>query len=243
MFWVVGLAMLLPATVLAASFAVNPVRVDLAADRPYMVVYITNTADTPLTLQARAFRWTGDEARGGLVATDELILNPPMLTVMPNTTRFLRLGLRTPNRGTTELPYRLALQEVPKAPGPNDGAAIRTILRMTIPVFAAPKTAVAPKPEWTLQQSGSGKFKLVLTNKGNAHIQVRELGISPADKTGISKALTAPIYVLPGQSHEWEIEDPEFTGQSHVKVLANTDAGKSDETVQVTYPSVAANPN
>ena len=102
MFWVVGLAVLLPATVLAASFSVTPVRVDLAAERPYMVMQITNTADVPVTLQARVYRWTESDMAhgGGLISTDDLILNPPLLTVLPQATRFLRLGLRAVNHGS-----------------------------------------------------------------------------------------------------------------------------------------------
>jgi fimbrial chaperone protein len=231
---------------MAASFTVNPVRVDLAAERPYMVMQITDTDDAPVTLQARTYRWTESDIShgGGLVSTDDLILNPPLLTIAPHTTRFLRLGLRAVNRGVTELSYRLVLQEVPKAVAAGDnGAVLRTIVRMTIPVFAVPTSPAASKPDWALQQVGMGKFKLVLTNKGTAHIHLLKLGISPVDQTNALKTLNAPIYVLPGQSYTWEIESPELTGQKQVKITGNDDAGKVEATVQATYPNVAANPN
>jgi fimbrial chaperone protein len=240
-----GLAVLLSTTAMAASFSVNPVRVDLAAERPYTVMQIINSADMPITLQARAYRWTeSDMAKGGgLVSTDAIILNPPLLTVLPHSIRYLRLGLRTANTGTTELPYRLVLQEVPKAVDDKEGAVLRTIVRMTIPIFAVAKSATAPKPEWSLQQTGLGKYKLSLANKGTAHIHVTTLDISPAGKTEALKKLNAPIYVLPGQSYSWDVEGMEFNGQTHLKLTGTTDAGNLEETLQATYSTAAATPN
>ena len=84
---------------------------------------------------------------GRAYPTDDIILNPPVFTVAPGKTRFMRLGLRTANHGTAELTYRLILQEVPKAEGPSDGAAVRTILRISIPIFAVPKRSRSP--EWS----------------------------------------------------------------------------------------------
>ncbi len=241
---IIGGILLFPAVAFAASFTVNPVRVELAADRPYAVMQIENTADTPITLQARAYNWIGDETQGGgLTPTDDVILNPPLLTIEPKNTRFVRLGLRKANRGTLEATYRLILQEVPKAVDPAEGAAVRTILRISIPIFASPKSAVAPKLEWTLQEPASGKFKLIAVNKGNAHIQLRELAISSTGKTITPKTLKTTVYVLPGQSHEWEVEAADFAGESQIKVVANTDAGESQQMVGVSSPSAAANPN
>lgn len=240
---VLGLLWLLPAALWAASFTVNPVRIDLAAERPYAVMRVANSEDVPITLQARAYIWTGDETRGGLKPTDDIILNPPVFTVAPGKTRFMRLGLRTANHGTAELTYRLILQEVPKAEGPSDGAAVRTILRISIPIFAVPKTIAKPRVEWTLQESAPAKFKLVATNKGNAHVQIRELSISPAEKTSTAKRLSAPVYVLPGQTHDWEVEAADLVGQSTMKVVAKTDVGMSEQIVGVTKPDVAKSSN
>jgi len=240
---ILGLLGLFPATLWAASFMVNPVRVDLAAERPYAVMRITNTDDAPITLQARAYAWTGDETRGGLTPTDDIILNPPVFTIAPGSSRFMRLGLRSANRGTSELTYRLILQEVPKAAGPSDGTAIRTILRVSIPIFAVPKTPVKPRIEWSLQKSAPAKFKLVATNTGNAHVQIREISMSPIEKTGKAKPLSAPVYVLPGKTHDWEVEATDLVGQSTMKVVAKTDVGVLEQIVGVTKPEVAKSSN
>lgn len=243
-FLVVGFALLFPAVTAAASFTVNPVRVELAADRPYAVMQIENTADAPVTLQARAYHWVGDETQGsGLTPTDDLILNPPLLTVEPKNTRFVRLGLRQANHGAAEMTYRLLLQEVPKTADPTEGAAVHTILRISIPIFASPKSAVAPKLEWALQEVGSGKYKLIAANKGNAHAQIRELTLSSMAKPISPKSLKTTVYVLPGQSHEWELEAPEFAGESQIKVVANTDAGESEQMVGASSSSEARQPN
>jgi len=242
-FSIVGLALLFPAAVLAASFTINPVRVELAGARPYAVMKIMNMADTPVTLHARAYAWTGDETKGGLSPTDDVIMNPPVFTIAPKATRFLRLGLRAANRGTAELTYRLIVEEVPKAVDPTEGAAIHTILRLSVPIFALPKSPVAPKLEWALQDAAPGKLKLTVANKGNAHVQIRELNIAPAEKTITPKNLNAPVYVLQGQSHEWEVEATDFAGESRMKVVANTDAGKSEEIVGTTPLGVVTHPN
>jgi len=232
----VGLVMLLPVAALAVSFTINPVRVDLGSNRPYAVMKIGNTADVPLTLQARAYRWIGEEEKGGLAPTDDIMLNPPVFTIAPGATRYLRLGLRTANRGTTELTYRLALQEVPKpAQDATEGASLHTIMRLTIPIFAPPKTAVAAKLAWSIEETAGGKFKLMAANKGNAHIQIQNLEVSPAGIPASGKSLHATTYILPGQSHEWELEAPELAGQAQMRVAVTSDAGKSEDIVQTTH--------
>jgi fimbrial chaperone protein len=235
----VGCVVLLPVALLAASFSINPVRIDLAAERPYAVVQVTNTADLPVTLQARAYSWTGDEAHGGLTPTDGIILNPPLLNIAPKATRFIRLGLRNPNRGTVELTYRLILQEVPKTLDASDGAAVHTILRISVPVFAAPKSPVKGSLEWKLEETAPGKFTLTAANKGNAHLQVLELSITPAGKTLAPMALAAPVYVLPGQSRQWDVDAPDFAGQSALKAVAKTNAGTSEYIIETANPGMA----
>lgn len=45
----------------ASSLTLAPVGIGLTASRPYTILRITNNADEPVTLHARACRWSFDE--------------------------------------------------------------------------------------------------------------------------------------------------------------------------------------
>src|SRR5438105_804682 len=85
-----------------ASFNVNPIGFDLSAERASGVLRIRNTGDAPVRVQVGAVDWSTDGRREILQHTDALILNPPIFSIGPGQTQFLRFGVRHPARSKTE---------------------------------------------------------------------------------------------------------------------------------------------
>ncbi|HXO38445.1 MAG TPA: fimbria/pilus periplasmic chaperone, partial [Candidatus Acidoferrum sp.] len=92
-----------PVMALAANLNITPVRLELSGQRPYSVIQITNVGSEAVTFQARIFKWGFKEENDELNATEDVILNPPLITMAPGAQQFIRIGLRKANAGDQEL--------------------------------------------------------------------------------------------------------------------------------------------
>lgn len=219
----------LSAVASAANLNVTPVRVELSGARPYGVIQITNVADEPVTMQAQIFRWGFKGEEEDLAATRDVILNPPLIKLAPKGQQFIRVGLRVPNTTNSETTYRLVLEELPPN-APGSGTTVRTLLRISIPVFANAKTKTAPKVNWSVFRTQDGKLRLRAINNGTAHIQIRTLKVSDAKNPSHQLTSTIPVYLLQAQAHEWPLDGFEQVGD--VQLEAATDAGDERTVVQ-----------
>ena len=60
----------------AGSFSVNPVRVELSAQRMSAVVEVENTSSGEVTVEARTFSWSQNSGKDQLSPTREIIVTP-----------------------------------------------------------------------------------------------------------------------------------------------------------------------
>jgi fimbrial chaperone protein len=207
-----------------ASLTLSPVRIELSAARPYAVLRITNSAAEPVTLHARAFRWSFDEHDDVLTTTDDLILNPPMATLPPKGVQVVRIGLRTPNQTTGELTYRVIVEEVPAQKREAVGSEISIILKLSIPVFAAPRQGATPRLEWSARHTDTGQLVVEAVNRGLAHIQIRKLLISSSEDRTRSEKFEGAVYLLPSQRRQWTLKEIHSGSVRNLVVEALTDA-------------------
>lgn len=217
----------------AASLTVAPVRLQLSAARPYTVLRITNNGSESVTLHARAFRWSFDAKDEVLTATDDMILNPPMVTLRPKAAQVMRIGLRSRMESSVEETYRVILEEVPAAKTKVEGAQISTILKMSIPVFAIPRRAVAPKLEWTAHRDANGAVIISAANHGEAHVQIKHFAVSHVSNREKTQKVEEIVYLLPSQRREWTLKGTEFSAAEKLVVEALTDAKSMPETATV----------
>ncbi|MBZ5520713.1 MAG: fimbria/pilus periplasmic chaperone [Acidobacteriia bacterium] len=217
------------------TFTVNPVRIQVSASRPNAMLQITNRDDQQVTLQIHVVTWSFDGQKDVYVDSDDVMLNPPIAVIAPNQTQLIRLALRHQNDGAQERSYRLIVEEVPMPPKPGF-RGVQTVVRVSIPIFAAPKASISPRLNWQIVRMSDARLKLIATNRGSAHIQIKSLNVTGADSPqGFLKG-TPAIYLLPNQQREWLIDDQRAQGTSRIKVLAVTDAGELNEVLEVQHP-------
>lgn len=224
--WIVGLLLtiFLPALAVAGSFTVSPVRIELSPQRPLGSLTITNDANEPVTVDAKAMVWTQSQGEDIYEDTRELIVTPPVFTLEPKASQILRLGLRRGADAERELAFRVFLTE--NAPPPSlTSTGIAMTLRLAVPVFIRPKASPVAKLDWSAQRAPDGAVVLRANNVGNLHVQVSELRLKAgADIVGRQ---SSPAYLLPGQAREWTIK-PEagraFSAQT-LTLEGNSDAG------------------
>jgi fimbrial chaperone protein len=215
------------------TFTVTPVRIQVSASRPNAILQVANREDEPVTLQAHVVAWSFDGQKDVLVDNDEVLLNPPIAVIGAHQTQAIRMGLRRLNDSAQERSYRLIIEEVPRPPKPGF-VGVRTIVKISIPIFVSPKNAIAPRLSWQAVRMGDSRVKLIATNQGSAHIQIKSMDVTGADSPDAYLKGVPPIYLLPNQQREWVIDDERARAANRIKIAALTDAGALHETVDIT---------
>jgi fimbrial chaperone protein len=223
----------------AGQFDVKPIRITLAKDALSDTLTIENQASTPLRLQIGAYSWDSD-ANGNirLTPTNDLIVFPTLLTIMPMEHRNIRIGY-SGSPGARERTYRITLDELPSlesqlGPQQRQGIVVRT--RVTVPIFFAPDTAVQKAQIGDVRVS-RGTVHVLFQNTGNVHTIVQDVGIVARDASG-RKLYTGAVrgwYVLAGQDRDFVTSIP-HSACGRVRTIAvalSSDAGNFTRTQTV----------
>lgn len=214
------------------TFTVSPVRIQISSARPNAILQVTNHEDEPVTFQAHVVAWSFDGQKDVYADSDNIVLNPPIATVAPHQTQLIRLGLRRSVEGAAEESYRLIVEEVPPPARPGF-RGVQTVLRFSIPIFANPKSPSVPQVHWVAMHTSDAHLRVIATNRGSAHVQIKSLEVTGADSPDDYLKGTMLTYLLPTQQREWLIDDKRAMTTRRIKILAVTDAGVLHEIVEV----------
>lgn len=210
----------------SAIFQVSPLKIVFDPGRRADILKIKNGSEDILSLQIRAYEWTqGVEGKDIYSATKDVIFFPRILTLNKEEERIVRVGMKVPP-GKREKTYRIFIEEMP-GEKPVEGTAVRTLLRMGIPLFLAPiKTEVKGLIK-DLRVRGGGKVFFRIKNQGNVHFIIRSINLSGYDQSGeevFSNELNG-WYLHAGTSKEFSQEIPTDTCSrvNRIKVDVSTD--------------------
>jgi len=211
----------------AGSFAVNPVRLTLSADRTIDAITVRNQGTDAAVLHVEPVAWTQTGEHDLYTPTQELLATPPIFTVPAGGSQIVRVGLRRTVEPQRELSYRLFFQEVPP-PAKVGFQGLRVALRIGVPVFVPPASGPsAPRVHWQIAQMAPDTLKLRATNAGQAHVQVIRLKLSsPQDQALVTQAVATTL--LTGQSRDWRLELPHPLRDSRLHLTASTSEGEMD---------------
>lgn len=210
---------------LAGSFSVNPVRVELSAQRSSAVVQVENTGSSEVTVEARTFAWAQPEGKDQLSPTREVIVTPQVFRLKAGATQLLRIGaLRTPDQ-SNELPYRLVLEEIPPPPAP-DVKGLQVALRISIPVFLRPPVEAKDKIDVAISSENDRQLRLIFANSGNASAALSNLSVSEeASPDQLIAGHGGLIYVLAGQRRELVLDSKHFNADKKLLIRARSPTG------------------
>jgi fimbrial chaperone protein len=235
----------LPAPLLAATYTVNPTRVYLSARATSALMTLKNESETPLRMQLRAQRWA--QTRAGemqLADTEDLIVFPSLLTLKPGEERKVRVATTAPF-GQVEQSYRLSVEELPAAaPDAPDGASVRIITRMGIPVFLQP-----PRPAATAVLQGlglsNGALAFELANTGNTHYIPESVVVRGFTAAGqpVGEWPLSGWYVLAGGVREFSLKLPRPACDKVRSLLVEVTIGQTLLKGPLTTPGGACAPD
>ena len=158
-----------PAVATASNFTVNPTRVYLAPSTGSALMTLKNDSSEPLRMQIKAQAWS--QALDGemrLTPTEDLIVFPALVTVRPGEERKIRVAAAAAF-GAIEKTYRLYVEELPPTSSEKtEGASVRILTRMGVPVFLQP---ARPHATAVVRELGlsDGRVTFHLANTGNTH--------------------------------------------------------------------------
>ncbi len=209
----------------AGSFSVNPVRVELSAQRSSAVVQVENTGSSEVTVEARTFTWAQPEGKDQLSPTREVIVTPQVFRLKAGATQLLRIGsLRKPDQAK-EMPYRLVLEEIPPPPTP-DVKGLQVALRISIPVFLRPPVEAKDKIDVAITAENDRQLRLVFSNSGNASAALSNLSISEEESPDqLIAAHGGVIYMLAGQRRELVLDSKRFNPDKKLLIRAQSPTG------------------
>lgn len=185
---------------------------------------VQNSGGAPLTLQVTVKKWGQHNGEDILVATDTLLVVPPISTIAPGDTQVVRVALqqRRPDR---ELAYRIFFHEVPPPPPPGT-TGLQTALRMSIPLFFAPSQQTG-EFDWKVRRLADGKLDLSAHNRGTRFARYTGLRLTAGRQPLLQ--LDGPLYLLAGTDRHWTLPQP--PANSRRLILATKSERKSRQRV------------
>ncbi len=181
----------------------NPVRVTLSPTQTVAAVTVANVGSESTVVQLETSSWSQHDGQDALTKTTEILATPPIVTIPPGGSRIIRVGLRRAPDPQHELTYRMFLREVP--PPEPIAQGLRVALLISMPVFVVPAQQLNPEVQWHALRMQDGNIRLTATNKGQAHIQLGQLEIAPAEGGPPIATRNMAEYLLPDNSREWTI--------------------------------------
>jgi len=232
---VLGLIYLTSFSSEAATWNVEPIRVELSSEQTTSVITITNEGDQPTSIQVLLVAWSQEQGKDIYLPSKDLIISPPIFTIHPKQNQIVRVGLRQRLDWTGEMSYRIYLQELPPVAS-SHSSAVQVALRVSLPVFLqSQKSIAAPKMVWRIQQAPEKSLLVSLENQGNAHIQISDLALYLSGRELPIASETVSSYVLAGQRHEWilKLNTIENLRGGHLRLKAYTDNENVDREIEL----------
>ena len=188
----------------AGSLAISPLKVELGEARRTAALTLRNGSPESVVVQAQAYLWEQQDGEDRLIETQDLIVSPVVFTLAGDGSQLLRVALRRPADPSSELSYRLVLQEVPQRSSPQS-TGLTVALRLSLPVFVQAVAATSPNVAWSAAADPDGNLVVTARNDGTAHLRL--LGFEVAAEGNPAQVLHQPVasYVLPGQWRSWTL--------------------------------------
>lgn len=199
----------------AGTLRLAPVRVEVAPNKQFCSLSLSNDDKEPAIVQIRGYGWTKDKDGNDLLnQANGPAVNPSIVNIPTGETRLIRCSLPG-HAGPVEESYRLIIDELPSAnPAPG---TVKTLLRISIPVFRAPLGAT-PVVSWSVENNSDGATRLVIANRGNRHAQISAVILHPHAPQAAPVRLTQGFYLLAGGQFKLRLPSPPPGGVAAVEL-------------------------
>lgn len=209
----------------AGVFSVVPVRIYMTPRDRAVAITVTNEGDTDMVLQAEINTWRQKpDGTDEQVASDDLVLSPPIIKLAPRARQVVRLARIAPPDLGQQLTYRLILREVPEAAPQKPGIQVAVALAISMPVFITPPNAKAAV-QCEAARGAAAAIQVSCVNSGNAYAQLREVQLRKGPQ--VMGKLDGGFYVLPGARKTIAVPVQQPLDPGATQLTVTFDDGKS----------------
>jgi fimbrial chaperone protein len=205
---------------MASALRVTPIRIEVPPGDRFCAITLANDGDLPVSVQIRGFRWSRNEKGGDVLEpAGGLVINPTIVTLGGGMSRLIRCSLpRAENAGpesAREETWRLLFDELATADGPARPGEIRTLLRISVPIFRAGQEARVDLA-WEPSSRADGGSIVAIVNRGSRHARV--LSIEMVSTSGQATHVKQGGYVLAGGRLEFAVPGGNMASIAEVRV-------------------------
>ncbi len=223
----------LPYLSYAEGIQISPVRVYIEPGELNSSFTIYNRSDEPVLFQLKAVKWHQKAGEDIYSDTHDIIINPPIMNIGPDSYQLFRVGLRNPLPANNEHFYRIFATQVATKKNTVIKNQIQTLLEFNIPVFILPKEE--QKDLIVELRKIKDQLELRIANESNVHIQIAQIDIYP-DKNKLETPLYSQdtfVYLLPKQEKTWDLPWNKPKDMDDLALKLRTDWGDILETLRV----------
>lgn len=120
--------------VCAASIRVAPISVHAPAGGNTTSVRVWNDDRKPVAVQVRIFKWSVRQGKDILEPTRDVVVSPPMTTLVPGTANVIRIVRVAKDPPAGQERYRLIVDQLPDLTNSKAGT-VKILVRHAIPVY------------------------------------------------------------------------------------------------------------
>lgn len=229
-------ASLAPIQVQAGQFSVSPLRIYMSLRDRATAITLMNEGDTEVVIQADLYDWKQKpDGSDDLTLTEDLILAPPIIRLLPGARQVVRLAMLRPLPRDVQSTYRLIVREIPEAQPKTEGLTLQIAMAFSLPVFISPPGTLR-QLHCAGERIDPRRLLAQCENRGKAYAQTVEIQLKDASGKRIAGS-EVPAYVLPGIRRGFELAVPagESLPSGPMQLLVRQDNGTID-TFDVSLP-------
>ena len=218
----------------ASAFTVTPVRILLGQRANSALLTVRNDSTEPLRFQISLKAWNqAPDGEMQLSNTTDLVFFPSMMELKAGEEKKVRVGSAFKTPVITEKTYRIFFEELPPANvarTDNEGAQVRVLTRMGVPIFVQPSNPVI-KGEVGVATLSGGKLSFDVRNLGNTFFTVTGATITGVGKNGATtfQKKQDGWYVLAGGHRRFEFEVPREACSATDRIKIEVGSSIADE--------------
>lgn len=213
------------------GIVINPNRIFFKDDKTQTVTVSNSTGET-FYFQIATVSWAQDDKGKDIYEkTDEVEVLPLTLTINPQESKQLRIGLKDSARLDKERTYRVFVRQLPiKKPGEK---MMQVVVQQGLPVFIPPKE---DKESLSMEYAkiSEGRVLVGIKNVGTKHFMPSSMDVSGLDKSGntLFEVSNDPWYVLAGITKEFAFSLPAEGCENLASLSVSVKGAKSGDLIK-----------
>ncbi len=168
-----------------SAVTISPTNVKLSNAKKIVSLTFVNDTPNSINIQTSAFTWKQTDGKDLYAKSDDLVVVPPIVTIPANKSQIFRVTKKTFDSPSTEMSYRLYLEDVsPEFTDTKEAPGVYFKFNQNLPVYYNPSDKAKANASFISASlcSSSGEESCIrLDNNNNTHVGINNISINNQD--------------------------------------------------------------